>query len=287
MNKMGKILVPIVTPFNDDESVNYDALQQLVKKCIDDGADGIYTVGSSAECYLLTESEKKKSLEAVMEAAEGAFVVASVGAVGTKLSVDLAKHAEQVGANMIASVPPFYFKYTFEEVKSYYTDLASCVDIPLMVYNIPSLTNRNFSLNELEQLLSIPNVNSIKYTDTDYFKMELLKNRTGAFIYSGRDECFLSAIAAGADGGIGTTFNVIVKKYIEIQKLYKQGDMVGALKVQHEANEIAAILGQCGIFAATKYLLEKKGIHAGIARKPFAVLTDEKRGLLDSIADKI
>ena len=145
MNKMGKILVPIVTPFNDDESVNYDALQQLVKKCIDDGADGIYAVGSSAECYLLTESEKKKSLEAVMEAAEGAFVVASVGAIGTKLSVDLAKHAEKVGVNMIASVPPFYFNYTFEEVKSYYTDLASGVDIPLMVYNIPSLTNRNFS----------------------------------------------------------------------------------------------------------------------------------------------
>jgi N-acetylneuraminate lyase len=117
--------------------------------------------------------------------------------------------------------------------------------------------------------------------------MELLKNRTGKFIYSGRDECFLSAIAAGADGGIGTTFNLIVKKYIEIQKLYKQGDMAGALKVQHEANEITEILCQCGIFAATKYLLEKKGIHAGIARKPFAALTDEKRGLLDSIVDKI
>ncbi len=287
MNKPNQILVPLITPFNEDESVNYDALQQLVKKCLDDGADGFYAVGSSAECFLLTESEKKKSLEAVMEAADGAFVVASVGAIGTKVSVDLAKHAEKVGADMVASVPPFYFNYTFNEVKSYYNDLASCVDIPLMVYNIPSLTNRNFSLNELEELISIKNVNSIKYTDTDYFKMELLKNHTGTTIYSGRDECFLSAIAAGADGGIGTTFNVIVKKYIEIQKLYKQGDMKGALKVQHEANEVAALLSKCGIFAATKYLLEKKGIHAGIARKPFATLTNESKALLDSIVDKI
>ena len=91
-----KFLVPIVTPFKDEETVDYRALQKLVRKVLNDGADGIYAGGSSAECFFLNESERKKVLEAVIEAAEGAFVAAHIGAIGTCNSISLAKHAQRV-----------------------------------------------------------------------------------------------------------------------------------------------------------------------------------------------
>ena len=109
-----KFLVPIVTPFKANETVDYEALKTLTKKLLNDGADGIYASGSSAECFLLSEEERRKTLEAVIEAADGAYVVAHVGNIGTKNSVALARHAKAAGADAIASVPPFYFNFPFE-----------------------------------------------------------------------------------------------------------------------------------------------------------------------------
>ena len=143
-----KFLVPIVTPFKDEETVDYRALQKLVRKVLNDGADGIYAGGSSAECFFLNESERKKVLEAVIEAAEGAFVAAHIGAIGTCNSISLAKHAQRAGANAVSSVPPFYFSYTFGEIKNYYLDIVKSVDIPMMIYNIPSNTRTSFTLGE-------------------------------------------------------------------------------------------------------------------------------------------
>lgn len=99
-----KFLVPIVTPFNDDETVNYDALYRLTKKLLSDGADGIYSTGSSAECFLLSEEERKKTLETVIKAADGAYVVAHVGAVSVKNTMELARHAVKAAQT---SLPPF------------------------------------------------------------------------------------------------------------------------------------------------------------------------------------
>ena len=122
-----KFLVPIVTPFKANETVHYEALKTLTKKLLNDGADGIYASGSSAECFLLSEEERRKTLEAVIEAADGAYVVAHVGNIGTRNSVALARHAKAAGADAIASVPPFYFNFPFEGIMDYYRRLAKPV----------------------------------------------------------------------------------------------------------------------------------------------------------------
>ena len=130
-----KFLVPILTPFNKDESVNYDALKQLVRKVLDEGADGIYAAGSSAECFLLSDEERKKTLETVIKAADGAYVCAHVGDISNHNTIEFARHAEKVGANSVSSVPPFYFAYSFQSIKGYYEDLASATKLPTLVYN--------------------------------------------------------------------------------------------------------------------------------------------------------
>lgn len=129
-------------------------------------------------------------MEAVIEAADGAFVVAHIGAIGTNNSIELAKHAEKVGADAISSVPPFYFTYSFEEIKEYYLDIVNSVDIPMMAYNIPSTTKTKFTLEQLLALLSCDKIKYLKFTDDNFYVLEQLKSHSGKIIYSGKDEDF-------------------------------------------------------------------------------------------------
>lgn len=278
--------MPIVTPLKDEETVDYRVLQKLVRKVLGDGADGIYAGGSSAECFFLSESERKKCLEAVIEAAEGAFVAAHIGAIGTYNSVNLAKHAQRAGANAVSSVPPFYFSYTFAEIKNYYLDIAKNVDIPMMIYNIPSNTRTSFTLGEFLELMACDGVEYLKFTDDNFYLLEQIKSHCGKTVYSGKDEDFLSALAAGADGAIGTSFNFMLDKFIRIRELFEAGRMKEARAVQHSANEVISAVCECGLLEATKYMLSLQGIEAGHARKPFAVLTEEKKRRLRFVAEK-
>ena len=281
-----RFLVPVFTPINDDESINYDALQKHVESVIKQGADGIYAGGSSAECWMLTTEQRKKTLEAVIEAANGAFVIAQIGDVGLGLALDLARHAEKAGADMISSVPPFYYGFTFNDCKSYFHALANATSLSMMIYNIPGCTGKLFSADQLTELMADPKIPCMKFTDTDYFCLERLKEKSGKFLYSGSDERFISALAAGADGAIGTTFNFQVGKYLDIWTKFKAGDTEGALKVQKSANRVTEAVIQNGTIAASKFVTSLKGIPMGNAFKPFAELNQDQKKLLTKIAEE-
>ena len=268
-----KILVPVVTPFKKDESVDHEALKKLVRFVLDSGADGIYAGGSSAECFLMSEEERMAALETVVKAADGAFVIAKIGTVGSIPAETLAAHAEKAGANAVSSVPPFYFRFSFDEIAAYYHDLARKTKLPMMIYNIPDLTNNGFTVSQLETLLADDRVEYIKFTDTDYFVLEQIRSHTGKIVYSGKDEDFLSALAAGADGGIGSTFNFMVKKFIKIKELFDGNRMKEALKIQHGVNELVRCVCECGLIESIKYVLSLMGIPCGHARRPFRKLT--------------
>ncbi|MBQ8882710.1 MAG: dihydrodipicolinate synthase family protein [Clostridia bacterium] len=277
-----KFLVPILTPFNPDGSVNYDALAKLTKEVLKTGADGIYASGSSAECFLLDEEERRKTLETVIANADGAYVMAHIGNIGTKITRDLALHAKSVGANAVASVPPFYFSYPFEGVKDYYKGIAEC-GLPTYIYSISART-QSFTIDQYEQLLSIDGVEGMKFTETNYFAMQQILARKDINLYSGCDECFLSAISMGAKGAIGTTFNYMMEKYIAIYDAYSKGDMVAALAIQAKANAVTKAAIDCGGLPAFKYLATVRyGIDCGDSRSPFTPLASDKKKYLEKV----
>lgn len=278
-----KILVPIITPFKEDETIDHEALKKLVRHLLDKGAGGIYAGGSTAECLLLSDEERKAALETVVKAADGACVIANIGTVGTRQAELLADHAAKAGANAISSVPPFYFRFSFEEIASYYRDLSRRTSLPMMIYNIPVATGCSFSLGQLEELLRDECVCSIKFTDTDYFMLEQLKSHTGKFIYSGKDEDFLSALAAGADGGIGTTFNCMVDRFTKVLALFEKNEIAAARRVQHKINEVVRAVCDCGLIESVKYILSLQGIPCGHARRPFRRLTEENKKKLEGV----
>lgn len=276
------ILVPTITPFKKDESVDYNAYEVLCKKLLEEGAKGFYTTGSSAETFSLTNEEKKNIVDISLKVGKGKFNIVHCGSLCMHEAEDLAKFAGSKGADMVASVPPFYFKYSFEEIKNYYVDLANAAGKPVMIYSVSGTTGVSFSFAQYEELMNLKEVGALKYTEKDYYVLERLLKLTDKPIFSGCDEMNLCAVSVGCKGAIGSTYNAYVKKYIDLFDLYHQGKVDEALKVFSQANAMTHALvstGKC--LVGIKYLLGLKGLPIlDIARRPFGRLTEaEKQGI--------
>ena len=287
MSKKADILVPLFTTFNKDGSIDYDTFAKIERYVLDKGADGVYVGGSSAECFSLTQEERKKVLELAVKVADGKEVVAHVGAIGTGIACDLAAHAKKAGADAIASVPPFYHGFQPGEIKGYYTAIADASDLPVIIYNVPGTTGVGLSLAQFKDILSDDRVVAVKYTDVNYYTLDRIKKHTGAFIYSGADECFAYALMAGADGGIGTSMNYCTEKFIAIKEAFDKGDIATAQSEQRKINNcVQAIIETRGLPAMKYMTTVATGIDVGCCRKPFRELTQDEKKLLEKTAEE-
>ena len=287
MSKKADILVPLLTTFNKDGSIDYDTFAKIERYVLDKGADGVYVGGSSAECFSLTQEERKKVLELAVKVADGKQVVAHVGAIGTGIACDLAAHAKKAGADAIASVPPFYHGFQPGEIKGYYTAIADASDLPVIIYNVPGTTGVGLSLAQFKDILSDDRVVAVKYTDVNYYTLDRIKKHTGAFIYSGADECFAYALMAGADGGIGTSMNYCTEKFIAIKEAFDKGDIATAQSEQSKINNcVQAIIETRGLPAMKYMTTVATGIDVGCCRKPFRELTQDEKKLLEKTAEE-
>lgn len=287
MSKKADILVPLFTTFNKDGSIDYDTFAKIERYVLDKGADGVYVGGSSAECFSLTQEERKKVLELAVKVADGKQVVAHVGAIGTGIACDLAAHAKKAGADAIASVPPFYHGFQPGEIKGYYTAIADASDLPVIIYNVPGTTGVGLSLAQFKDILSDDRVVAVKYTDVNYYTLDRIKKHTGAFIYSGADECFAYALMAGADGGIGTSMNYCTEKFIAIKEAFDKGNIATAQSEQRKINNcVQAIIETRGLPAMKYMTTVATGIDVGCCRKPFRELTQDEKKLLEKTAEE-
>ncbi len=287
MSKKADILVPLFTTFNKDGSIDYDTFAKIERYVLDKGADGVYVGGSSAECFSLTQEERKKVIELAVKVADGKQVVAHVGAIGTGIACDLAAHAKKAGADAIASVPPFYHGFQPGEIKGYYTAIADASDLPVIIYNVPGTTGVGLSLAQFKDILSDDRVVAVKYTDVNYYTLDRIKKHTGAFIYSGADECFAYALMAGADGGIGTSMNYCTEKFIAIKEAFDKGDIATAQSEQRKINNcVQAIIETRGLPAMKYMTTVATGIDVGCCRKPFRELTQDEKKLLEKTAEE-
>lgn len=225
-------------------------------------------------------------METVVENANGKYVIAHVGDIGVDKSISLAKHAEEVGANAVASVPPFYYKYSFDEIKGYFDCLAGATSLPLTIYNIPSLTGKTFTIDETVKLLDNEKIDSIKFTDTNYYVLGQIKKASGKFVYSGCDECFLSALVQGADGAIGTNFNFMIDKFVKVYNDFKTCNLQSAMDEQEIINRIIRVVLDNGLLGCVKYLTSLFVGDMGNPRRPFLPISNQTKTKLDEIAKK-
>lgn len=288
MNIKG-IIPALVTPFDSKENVDYGALTELVNRLIAQGVGGFYACGSTAECFLLTEDERKNVLETVIQATDGRVpVIAHIGDIGAGKTAELARHAQAAGATAVSSVPPFYYKFSFDEIASYYETIAKAVDLPLIVYSIPAFSGVEINADNLKTIMDASGAKGLKYTSYNLFELDKIRRRfLDLKIYSGHDEVMLNALPIGIDGAIGSTFNVMAPKFIALKETFEQGDMAKAATMQGEINDIIELMIKVGVNPSIKYWLTKAGVSCGNCRKPFSPITDENAQLLDAFYSKV
>jgi N-acetylneuraminate lyase len=285
MRKLKGIFPALITPFTNEGKINEKAITDIINANIEKGVDGFYVCGSTGESFLLSLEERKQVLQIAAEKIQGrCALIAHVGCIGTEHAIELAKHAAQVGVDAISSIPPFYYKFTFEEIKNYYLDIVNSVNLPMIVYNFPALSGVSFTADHVKEFAKDERIIGIKHTSMDLYQLERMKEASDRMIlFNGHDEVFLAGLSMGADGAIGSTYNFMAHKFIKIKKLFEENKLEEAKKLQIEANEIITALIKTGVFQGIKYILGRQGIDCGPCRKPFRELTSQDKELLDGI----
>lgn len=281
-----KIFSALELPMYADESLNMDALSALIDYELSIGVEGFYCTGSSGEALLLDINERKQSLERVIEIVDGRVpVISHVGTIRTEDVISLAKHAQSVGVEAVSMIPPYYYKFSMDEIAEYYEAVCRAVpDLGVVVYNIPQFTGIEFNKNNADRLLSNEHVIGIKHTSTNLYSLERMKNAYPDKIYfNGFDEQFIGARVMGADATIGTTVNVFAPLFVKANVALLSGNLTEAFRIQTEINYCVEEMCKVGIFSAVKYILSQRGIEMGNCRKPFHPLTASEQAALDSL----
>ena len=275
------ILPALVTPFTDDGSIDEAALASLVSRLVAAGVGGLVPCGSTGEFTTLSSEERKRVTEVAAEAAAGAVpVVPQTGALTTRETVDLSKHAEGVGAAAVMVVPPFYEPPVRADLLADYETTARAIAIPIMVYNIPAASGTRMTAEMIDELASIPGVEYIKDSSADAVLLTQLLQQYGdrLGIFNGADRLSFCALAAGARGAVWGAANFIPELTVELYHLLVvEKDLDRARAVWDKIWPICHILDSTNYAGAVKTACELAGVPAGPTRAPVRLLDDDSR----------
>ncbi|EGO87360.1 N-acetylneuraminate lyase [Clostridium botulinum C str. Stockholm] len=283
---MRGIFSALLVPYDENGNIKEEGLKQLVRYNIDIcGVDGLYVGGSTGENFMLSTDEKKRIFEIVKEEAKQEVkLIAQVGSINLKESVELGKFATNLGYDSLSAVTPFYYKFDFEEIKNYYNTIIEATNNNMIIYSIPFLTGVNITLNQFGELFKNEKIIGVKFTQGDFYLLERLRNEfPNKLIFSGFDEMLLPAVISGVDGAIGSTYNINGKRAKEIFRLAKEGKVKEAYEIQHITNDLIEGILSNGLYQTIKEILKVKGVDAGYCRQPMKRLTEEKLNLLKSL----
>ncbi len=290
MKEMKGIFSALITPINKDYSINFGNFKKLIDFNLDNGINGFYVGGSTGEGMLMTSEERKQVFREVKKYVGDAVpMIAHVGTVSTDEAIGMALEAKKLGYDAISAVAPFYYDFSVEAIKQYYIDIVSAADTPMYIYNFQAGTGFGLTPAIAKDIFdSDPRFAGIKHTSNDLFALEQFKeNIKGITVFNGYDEICLGGLSMGADGAIGSTYNFMGKKFVNLYKAFKSGDMETASKLQKEANKIISVMCKYGVLQCEKEILNQMGVDVGVCRRPFMLLDDENKKAVSKLIDLI
>jgi N-acetylneuraminate lyase len=267
--------------YEDDGSVSPERTQKLAQYLLDKGVKGLYVCGSSGECIYQSKEERKVILENVMKVAKGKLtVIAHVACNNTADSQELAAHAESLGVDAIAAIPPIYFHLPDHAIAQYWNDIsAAAPNTDFVIYNIPQLAGVALSIPLYKEMLKNPRVIGVKNSSMPVQDIQMFKDIKGddSVVFNGPDEQFISGRMIGADGGIGGTYAVMPELFLAADEAFKGGDFARAKEIQYKIDRIIYAMCAChgNLYAVMKEILRKNGLDIGGVRKPLASIIDE------------
>lgn len=267
----------IVTPFGREGRIDIDRFERLLDWQVKVGVTGFFVGGSTGEGLYLTADERKAIAEAAVRTAGGrAAVMVHVGALTTEQSVELAQHAAAVGADALSSIAPVYYRVGFDATLAHYAAIGEATDLPFFVYHIPHLTGMTMTADSAKRLLEVPNVAGLKFTDPALHVMRWIFDLTGEKLtmLSGPDELHLPAMAMGAHGAIGSTYNMLPGAFLRLRRAFLAGDMATAMDLQVRCNRVIYHVLHYGGLPAFKAMMKLVGHDCGGPRAPVPTLTE-------------
>lgn len=268
--------------YDRDGKVSEQRTRALARHFVKKGVKGLYVCGSSGECIYLKVKERKKILETVMdEVGRELTVIAHVACNNTDDSRKLAAHAESLGVDAVAAIPPIYFRLPDRAVAQYWNDIsAAAPNTDFIIYNIPQLAGTKLTVPLYLRMLENEKVIGVKNSSESAQDIQMFKDAGGEghVVLNGPDEQLVSGLAIGADGGIGGTYGVMPELYLAIFDAVKKGDISRAREIQNDACRIIYALCGCrgNMYAVIKKVMElREGIYLGGVRKPLADIAEE------------
>lgn len=294
MMKINGLIAATFATFQVDGTLNLDDIPPLVDKLVNDGLKGVFICGTNGEGPNLTIEERMAVAEAYVASAKGRLLVlVHVGHTSIAECRKLAAHAEKIGADAISAVAAFYFKpvNVVNLVDSMAEIAAAAPDTPFYYYHIPALTGVGMDMVEFLRLgeEKIPNLAGIKYTAATIHEYQACLNfKAGKFdVLFGYDELLLPALAVGANGAVGSTYNFAAPLYLRVMELFERGNL-------HEAQQLQLLLvnmiGEMVKFSpipAQKAIMEMTGMDLGPSRLPLVSLSGQDKKLLQTRLETI
>ena len=291
LSKYQGIIPAFYACYDEKGAVNPTAVRELTRWFIEKGAQGLYVGGSSGECIYQSKEERKLVLENVMAEARGKLtVIAHVACNNTADSQELAAHAESLGVDAIASIPPIYFKLPPHAIAKYWNDIsAAAPNTDFIIYNIPQLAGVSLSVPLLQEMLKNPRCIGVKNSSMPVQDIQMWID-AGAMVFNGPDEQLISGLVMGAVGGIGGTYGAMPELYVKLYNCFKTGDMATALDIQNDCCRI--IYKMCSahgnMYGVIKEILRKMdGPDCGSVRAPLAELIESDYPIVDECVTMI
>lgn len=269
--------------YDDEGNISRERTAMFTRYLIDKHVKGLYVCGSSGECIYQSKEERKAVLESVMEEAAGKVtVIAHVGCNNTRDSAELAAHAESLGVDAIASIPPIYFHLPDYAIADYWNDISSAApNTDFIIYNIPQLAGVALSVDLYKKMRENPNVIGVKNSSMPVQDIQMFKDVAGedSVIFNGPDEQFAGGRIMGADAGIGGTYAVMPELFLAIDEAVRKGDVRKAGEIQYKADRIIYAMCACrgNLYAVMKEILRGKGVDIGRVRRPLPDIAEEDR----------
>lgn len=280
--------------YDENGEVSPERVRALAQYHIDKGVQGVYVNGSSGECIYLSVEDRKLILENVMAVAKGKLtVIAHVACNNTKDSVELAKHAESLGVDAIAAIPPIYFRLPAYSIARYWNDMSKAApNTDFIIYNIPQLSGTTLTRDLYAEMRKNPRVIGVKNSSmpTQDIQMFVADGGDDHIVFNGPDEQFISGRVIGAKAGIGGTYGVMPDLFLKLNELIKESDFETAKELQYAINDVIykMVSGRANLYAVIKEILRlNEKLDLGSVRAPLEPLHEEDLAIAKEAAELI
>lgn len=275
--------VALVTPFDEEKNINFNKVEELIEFHIANNTDAIIVCGTTGESSTLSNEEKKELIKFSVKVANKRIpIIAGTGSNNTKIAIEMSKYAEELGADALLVVTPYYNKCTQDSLYLHYKAIANSVDIPIILYNVPSRTCVDINVETIVKLSKIKNICGLKEASTDISKIAHIISKTSNdfYVFSGNDDLILPILSIGGAGVISVAANIIPTQMHNLCNYVKNNRYEEAKSIYYEYLDLMKYLFIEVNPIPVKFLMNELSFNVGSLRLPLTNISEKNSNIL-------